>query len=204
MYAKFLDSTMQPRLAALSAPTPVNGWDASDLVGGAYRPHFVGAASELQASYVKADRSVSTYIAYFANEAPGRELIAHGNGLIDPADRTAEILRNGVVPAGRALADATETELRVRSAELMVRHWYWVGGTWVRRPEEVKLRQAIGRLLGRGDDAAVVVIATSAGVRGGAARASLDSFMSDMAPSIEAALHLVRASRFRVGETSIP
>lgn len=194
LYMSLLNSNPAPTIRSMTVPSPSEGWQVAVSSPGPFRPHYVGAVSETQTVYQHSGRSVAMYTAYFVGERPGRELIAHRNGLIDPAARGWEKLRERVVRAAPSGFDTIETDIRAPTVSFVVRHWYWVGGEWVRRPEEVKLRQAVRRILGYGDDAAVVVVSTRADDRSGGAQTLLDRFVADMTPAIDAALREVRTS----------
>jgi exosortase A len=69
---------------------------------------------------------------------------------------------------------------------------YWVSGHWSARPAEVKLRQAWDRLLGRGNDGAVVQLVTT---QDDGADARLTAFARSQLGAIDRSLAQVRASR---------
>jgi exosortase A len=204
LYMNLLNSRPVPNIRSMTVPSPSEGWQVAVSSSGPFRPHYVGAASEVQTVYQHSGRSVAMYTAYFVGERPGRELIAHRNGLIDPTARGWEKLRERVVRAAPAGFDTIETDIRAPAVGFVVRHWYWVGGDWVQRPEEVKLRQAVRRILGYGDDAAVVVVSTQADDRSGSAQTLLDRFVADMTPSIDAALRQVRISVPEISRPAAP
>ena len=88
-----------------------------------------------------------------------------------------------------------ESRLRSERAQLVAWHWYWAGGQWSTRPEEVKLRQAYDRLTGKGDDAAVVVLYAEPGSSiHDDTPAVLRTFVRDMEPALRAVVADARAS----------
>lgn len=190
LYAKHLEhkSPIGRIVVAAPVPDPSSGWmlTPADAV---LRPAYQGARAVVETAYARKGRTVGLYMAYYADERRGEELIAHGHGITDPASKQWTHLSDRIVPAAAGRGETIRSHIRSASTELIVRHWYWVNGEWVRRPEEVKLRQAIGRLLGRGDAAAVVVVFSplSEG-RSDETDRLLDAFISDMTPAIEASL----------------
>jgi EpsI family protein len=84
--------------------------------------------------------------------------------------------------------DVRETFLRSAHQRLLVWDWYWIGGTPLTSPYIAKLYLARDRLLGRGDDAAAVIIAAPYDEQPERARQTLREFASEMRPAIDAAL----------------
>jgi EpsI family protein len=78
------------------------------------------------------------------------------------------------------------------SARHRVWYLYWLEGRWLIRPSEVKLRQAFSRLLGHGDDGAIVMLA--APMRDDT-DATLEKFARGHLQDIEMALDRTRESR---------
>jgi len=196
LYAKYLEAQSSVERIAIPAPIPdpSSAWTLAPA-DAELRPLYQGAQAVVETAYAQKGRTVGLYMAYYAHERNGEELIAHGHGITDPAGKRWTRLSDRVVPAAAGRSESIRSHIRSVSTELIVRHWYWVGGEWVRRPEEVKLRQAIGRLFGRGDAAAVVMVFSrlSEGSSGETDRL-LDAFISDMTPVIEASLRHASAA----------
>ena len=74
---------------------------------------------------------------------------------------------------------------------MRLRVWqlYWIGGRWTTSDVRAKLWQALDVLLGRGDDGAVVLLATPADTD---ADAVLEKFARARLPAIGAALAAAR------------
>jgi exosortase A len=198
LYAKFLDSHGSGTQLVLSAPPPSRDWAlATTMHLPNFNPHFMNARSTIHESYESAGRQVGLFIAYYARQRQGTELVSFGNDLVTTTDhawvRLSEKRRfaHGVGP------DVLESRLSSERGALVAWHWYWAGGKWTVHPEEVKLRQALDRLRGRGDDAAVVVVYTvpSASLKDDDSAKVLKGFVSSMGPSIKAALETTRNSR---------
>jgi len=81
-----------------------------------------------------------------------------------------------------------ETRLRSARQRLLVWDWYRVAGSDLSNPYVAKLLLARDKLLYRGDDAAVIMLATPYEIRTQAAEEALREFARAMLPSINAAL----------------
>jgi len=91
-----------------------------------------------------------------------------------------------------------QTQLRSAAMELTVWHWYWTGNRWTTDPKVVKVQQAMGSLLQRGDDAAIVVLYTRADRKAGESERALHAFAADMSSSIAAGLEQARRARAEI------
>ena len=80
--------------------------------------------------------------------------------------------------------NAIETKLRSSLTQLLVWHWYWIDGQYTANPYWAKMLQAKSQLLGRGDNAAVIVIATESNQYAGEAADRLQDFIKVMLPAI--------------------
>ncbi|HEU4725800.1 MAG TPA: exosortase A, partial [Candidatus Eisenbacteria bacterium] len=176
-------------VGAIAAPGSTGSWVLDDESATLWKPFFHHAASESNRRYLAPDGSVQCYIAYYANQSQGREMLHDGNGIIDIEDLTWRIVREGgrTVSQGSSRFTARETVFRVPEGEMVVWHWYWIPDENTSDPIRAKWLQARARLLGRPDRAAVVVLAATAPASRDAA-ALLERFSGDMLPEIHQAL----------------
>ncbi|MBK5936607.1 exosortase A [Halorhodospira halophila] len=79
---------------------------------------------------------------------------------------------------------ATRMQLMGPDRELEVWRWYWVGGRLTTVPHEVKAREALLRLVGRRDDAALIVLYADPGDDPKAAREALHAYAVAALPEI--------------------
>lgn len=176
-YASYLaaNSTFDPsRQLVFSAPpswSEVHDDRLSEFV-----PRFLNARATLHKTYT-AGEPVGVFVAYYADQSEGRELISFGNEIVNTSDKRWQ--KVGEEP--RSVLDGRyrllETTVRSGHDQLLVWHLYWIGGHWTIRKEEVKIRQALERLLGQGDGSAVLAVYTRAD--GGArARERLEAFLA--------------------------
>jgi len=75
---------------------------------------------------------------------------------------------------------------------LVVWRWYWVNGQYIVNPYWGKLLQATSRLLGRGDDAAIVIVYAPYDERSQDAEQALKDFVGTMLPAITRSLEYAR------------
>ena len=188
---------------ALSAPTLAN-WPAGPTPLEGWRPSFQHPAAELQTGYLGAAREqVGLYLAYYRHQGYDSKVISSQNELVTTKDKLWAQVGEGadrVVLAGH--------EFGVRSAELrsslasglpesraLVWRFYWINGRLTARDAEAKAYGAVYRLLGRGDDAAAIVLyAPIEANQRGAAEQVLRRFLTDNWAAIEAALMQARSA----------
>ncbi len=202
----------QPVLQAPAALAP--GWQRVDSPTVAWKPAFQNPAAELQARYAGASGEVGLYIGYYRQQTYARKLVSSDNVLVPSRDPVWAQVAEG----RRAVADSAGRSVTWRSARLnsalaadpavpqrlRVRQLYWVNGHLTASDSQAKVLGALYRLLGRGDDAAVIVLftasptATSAAAPASAqdsadnAEAVLDAFARANLPAIEALLQRTR------------
>jgi exosortase A len=181
------------------------GWQLSSK-GVFWKPAFENPSAELNETYAADGREVAVYIGYYRNQNYERKLVSSNNGLVKSNDPVW--LQLGRLGADTLERDGKTTTFRsalLRSTaargrpEQRVRVWqvYWVGGTLTSSDHWAKVHSAIDRLLGRGDDAAVIVLCAVEDERGGA-RVLLESFartnLSAIVTHLIEAREVVRAS----------
>ncbi len=190
-----LDAKAAQFRGTLADPRIEGGWREVPSRLPAFVPHFRKARGTIQQAYERDGRQVGLFVAFYAQQTEDAELISYNNRLVVTQDRTWRKLREGRIDANGARPAVLETLLRSPGHDLRAWQWYWADGEWTVRPEEVKLRQALGRLTGRGDGAAVVIVYTerTPGPRDESARL-LQEFVAAATPSIEAALQTARGS----------
>jgi exosortase A len=182
------------RPVVLQAPLPAGGWQSAAGHLATWRPHFINPAAQISQVYAEDGTRVGLYIGYYHGQRQGAELIASQNTLVHSYDRAwrnaAETRR--IVDFNRENISLTEAQLRGRSTGLLVWHWYWVDGRYAVNPYWVKLLQAKSRLLGDGDDGAVVIVYTEFDTDREAAAGRLQDFVNAMLPAISRSLDNAR------------
>jgi EpsI family protein len=187
-YAEVLGADQRDDSVSLQTLRPSGSWVPVQVAEPLLRPHFVGARGILEQTFERDGLRVGVYIGYYTHQRQGAELISFQNALVTVNDRHAKQLEQRLVEQALARSAAVQTRISTATGEMTTWHVYWVGGSWTTRPQIVKLRQAVDKLMGRGDDAAVVVVMAQSKSERASSDVVLRSFIADMGGSIEAAL----------------
>ncbi len=207
----------EPRLAL---PDRLDsGWLAAGAAVSTWTPAYANAAATADRSYRLSSVAeagsqagspepvVGLRVAYYRDQGYERKLVTSTNNLTDVEAHGdwAQTASGGTVlnlPAG-PLALRT-AELRGSSEpgnpnaqRLRVWHLYWIGGHYTTSDARARLQLAINRLLGRGDDAAVLFFYTPMSAINGTAAPDelLGRFVPLALPAIEPLLQAVSHPR---------
>jgi EpsI family protein len=128
------------------------------------------------------------YLAYFARQGEGNEMIAFGNAVLQDTDKTWSTMSRGVQEIVVSGAPLRVQEWRIRSAagERLVWSWYTVGGVGAHSDYGAKGLTTWSMLRGRGDHSTIAVVATQLPLE--AAGAQTDALLAS------ARLRLARAA----------
>jgi exosortase A len=169
-------------------------------------PVFVGAAAQAQASFAAQDgMGVAVHVAYYRRQGREGKLISSVNVLVRSDDHrwnpvaqridaipvgadTLQLRRTTLASTGLAGSSATQRRLEVAQV-------YWIDDRFTASPRTGALLGVLGRLAGRGDDAAMVTFVTDATVDPAAARARLDRFIARHLSAIRSRLQATAAAR---------
>jgi EpsI family protein len=190
------ESTVLPALAAPAALA--QGWSAVAADPGAeWKPRLDNPAALVEATYRKDGLPpVALVVAYYRHQDGLRKLSDANMLLAQSADKRWSRIAEGrrhlaVAPQS---VDLRTAELRRRDElgsgrDSSVSAWqvYWVGGRFTSSDAMAKAYVALDRLLGRGDDAAELVLSVS-GTAPAAADQALQSFVDDNFGVIDALL----------------
>lgn len=159
-----------PLPAAISVIAPP-GWQAAGAEGTAWAPRFDGADQWLMRHFVDArGRRVAVAVGGYERQAEGREVVAFGQGAIDPDSKWAW---SASLPA----IEGAKTERLLHPGPVLrdTATWYVVGGTVTGSPRRAKLAELRARLIG-GDPRALSLIISSEERQGG--RNAMEDFLS--------------------------
>ena len=177
-------------------PALEGGWTARPADPAAWAPIFKNPSATAHVDYVSGDKVVTVWVGYFRNQGQERKLVSTTNILVEDHSPVWALVSAGssaLSPAAPAARVSTavlrqpadlKVEPRVR---LQVAHLYWVDGHFTHRAAEAKVRTALSRLMGRGDDGAVLTFTTSLPADGPAA-VDLHRFISQQLPVFGPAL----------------
>ncbi len=178
------------------------GWTARPADPAAWTPLFKNPSVTSHLVYVAGDRQITVWVGYFRDQGPDRKLVSTTNLLVEDHSPLWAQIGSGssaLEPAAAAARVSTAvlrqpSDLKAQARTLLqVAHLYWVDGHFTHRAAEAKVRMAIGRLMGRGDDGAVLVFTTPLPPDGPAA-VDLNRFVSQQLPALGQALASTAAS----------
>jgi EpsI family protein len=157
------------------------GWRAVPATT-SYAPVFEGPTLELRGAYTANGRTVHVFLAYYSAQRYRQKLITSENMLVRSSDTHWSLVRTGqrTVAGGEAWRTAeivagNPLDERTEGARLDLQQIYWVDGGWHAGQAETAVRSALGRLAGRGDRAASLVVWTE-GRDAALTAATLDDF----------------------------
>ena len=199
-----IDATAAPSKATMAAPTSLcKGWQLKTPPTHDFKPSFENTSAEVNAAYSNGQQEVGMYLGFYRHQDYSRKLVSSSNVLVASNDRAWSRVASGSrnVPLGAATTAIRTAELRQADAtgsdqadRLMVWQIYWINGTLTSSDYAAKVYSAVYRLLGKGDDSAVIVVYTEK-PRTGAVDASLEAFMTANYSAIDALLQQAKASR---------
>ena len=195
------DHAATPLLLLPAVLTPA--WTSVQVPVAAFKPDFQNPSASVNASYQSMDMRVGMYLGYYRQQNYGRKLVSSVNALVQSNDPTW-----AQVSAGTRSMDFAGQPVQVRVAELsgaallgnrpaarlLVWQIYWINGTWIASDALAKLYGAFYRLLGRGDDAAVVILYAHQG-DSGEGEAALTAFVQANIPALVTLLQQIKVQR---------
>ena len=156
-------------LAPLVAPDlGASGWQQSTSPAQGFHPHFENPATELLTGY-RSDKAsdgatVGLYIGYYRQQNAQSKLVSSNNLVVTPKNREWARVANALIEDSQGLswetAEIRGAALGNEAAAGRLRVWqtYWINGHITSSTWRAKLYGAVGRLLGQGDAAAVIVL----------------------------------------------
>jgi EpsI family protein len=166
----------------------VPGWTTEIAPQEAWAPHFENPSAVRHVVLRKDGAAVGVYVAYYRGQDFERKLVSSNNVLVRSSDRSWTRLTEALTNADIGGTARTIVSARIRGEGdrvLRAWKWYWIGGTVTANDAMAKAAIAWSKLIGRGDDSAVVAIYTGDGE---AAQSTLQAFVRDAWPSISAML----------------
>ncbi|WP_425257361.1 exosortase A [Rubrivivax sp. RP6-9] len=189
----------------LELPTEwVGGWVLETPPIADWVPAFSNPRVAVQRTYRRGNDVVGVWIGYYRNQTYDNKLVNSSNVLaqstIGSAWAQANRGQRRVADSGNAfdvrVADVHTALAGGSLGTQRMRAWqvYWVGGQFIAGDARARLQFALNRLVGRGDDGAVVVFYT-AGEPPEAADARLDGFVNAGVQALADRLAATQAAR---------
>ena len=172
----------------LTAPAALAAnWQALAPGVTGFKPAFQNPTAEINNNYAFQDRTVGLYLGYYRHQNYSRKLVSSDNVLVASDDRQWTQVASGrrdINVSGQLMVMRT-AELhggtlanQTNESRLLAWQIYWIDGTLTSSDYLAKAYGAFYRLMGRGDDSAVIVIYTLKDQAKGADEAVLESFLS--------------------------
>jgi exosortase A len=166
----------------------------------ALEPRFEGAAGLAHQNYQADDGVVTVHVAYYRYQSFGAKLTSSSNLLIRSTDEFWNRKAWGTVSvpvAGQAAVTMRSSELIggrtgaiIGRRHLWVRQVYWSGGRLTTSSQAATVYSVLARLLGRGDDGAMLTFYASGEAPDAPAR--LDAFIGRHLPALVAQMEQTR------------
>ena len=177
--------------------------DTQGITAIKYKPRYLLPVAESNTTFQKQDSRVGLYLALYRNQDYERKLVSSNNVLVTSEDAHWTRVTSGsraVTLAGTPVsvrtleARSSAVTDQPRNARLIAWQIYWINGTLTTNDYLAKAYSAFYRLMGRGDDSAVIVVYTlKDGVND--ADGLLESFLSTNYSTINEVLQKTRANR---------
>ena len=166
-------------------------------------PRVDNPSAEVNASYARAGREVGLYIGYFRQQDYLHKLVGAENITPGGTDKTWRRVAHGQreldvagVPLAMRSADWRRIDTASHGASPDLKLWqvYWVNGRFTSNEYLARAYVALYRLLGRGDDAAMIVLYAPQAAAG-EADAALTAFAQANLGAVDALLRQVASRR---------
>jgi EpsI family protein len=168
-----------------------------------FQPVFQGPSAVAQRSYAQGSGVVSVHVAYYRDQRYGQKLVTSENMLVKPGDH-----RWNLTTRGGTAVDVDGQRIPLRTAEVIsagalghggrerldVRQVYWVDGHLTASEHWAVIHGVWSRLLGRGDDGALLTFFTAGGAEEGTGQL-LDGFIRTNLGALQTQLAATRAAR---------
>ena len=189
-------SKATPRIARAGGLS--EAWQPGSGALETWKPAFRNSSAEANSTYSSSGRDVGLYIGYYRQQNYQRKLVSSDNELVRSSDPEWIRLDDGqprAVKTNAGMLTVRSTLLRgggrgAPERRLRVWQFYWIGDRLTSSDYWAKAYGAFGRLLGRGNDAAAIVLYTSEDQPG--AEALLEAFVLANLDEIVARLRSAR------------
>ncbi len=192
-----LDDRHSSPLNQIAALATIPGWQPAEQATANWQPSYSGANAQMHTAYEKEGRVAALFIGYYRQQDNRRKLVTSTNGLVRSNDQLWVMTASGARGIGFDNQDLKVRWAQLRSsshARLTVWQWYWIDGRWTASDSLAKAYMALARLMGKGDDSAVVIL-YAAHEQGVEAQAILEEFAAAAAAPIGNALRQTAESR---------
>ena len=173
-------------LVSFQVPSELHGWRSLPWSAD-WSPAFSNADLQIRQSYARDGESVDLFVAYYARQAPGREMLAYDNRIIDQTQWSIVRERRHTVDFGTESLPFADFVAASGSQLRYIWLFYWVDGTFTADPIVAKLLEAKAKLLFGDQRAAIVAVSMPEGDGRANVDLVLRSFLEALSP-VEALL----------------
>lgn len=155
------DTAQVQQLPDVPALRLAEGWEDAASASDDFRPSFEGFQKQVLRHFTDGRHRVSVYVAVYAQQGSGRELVHTSNQLLQPSDNNWSRLVEG---RGPDWGDGSwlHSVLAGQGRSLVVLSGYWIDGRLVTNDYAAKALLALIKLQGRPDTSAYVAVWASA------------------------------------------
>ena len=197
-----LNQRQNTAAVALQLPPSIgSGWSRGDSNAVALEPGFKNPSAQVSATYTSDGGLIGVHVSYYRAQDGQRKLVSSQNMVVASDDKRWAKVDEG----NETVSMADGAALAIRSIELrrlenlgaspeqnlLVWQLYWADGAWTASDFKAKLYGARQRLLGRGDDGAIVLLYSVRGNQG-QGRVALQKFLAQEGPALTQWLGQVR------------
>jgi exosortase A len=162
------------------------GWRVSDTPALHWMPAFAMPSASVSQTFEKSGRTVGVVVLLYQGSDELRKLISTSNKIVRSGDRDWRIARSGQRPAHWGAESIGVNTLDFTGATSVAAwHWYSIGGINTASAAMGKLHEAVGKLLGRRDVGALIVLYTTGERLDAQTNQPLEAFASEMGPTVE-------------------
>lgn len=178
-----------PATFDLRLPPGAGHWSGPHPSIDSWLPEFHGATAQQRAEYRRAADAVQVYVAYYAQQRSGAELVNSENTLFDNLNER-RLGENVETLTGADGVSWTVRALRIhtRHGERLIWSWYVVAGHPAVNPLAAKLYEARARIVGGRGGSALIALATGDAENAEVAQARLQEFLNDMRQPLNASV----------------
>lgn len=180
-YAGYLDSLPTVQLAEKIVPPPsINGWELQETYKGTWKPVFEGADRSTLVRYTKDGKNVDLFIAYYARQRQGAEIVSYKNLIADGKIWHRAGGNGRVIEVEGTSLEVERTRILTTQRGRITWSWYWIDNRFNADRYLSKVLQALAKLFGRSEVAAVVIIGTDFREQAREADAVLTRFVAEI------------------------
>lgn len=198
-----IETAAPPRVQLAEAPAG-SPWQQQAAPLSDWRPAFQNPASELHTAFSDRGNTVGLYLGYYRSQNYQSKVVSSENQLVRSQDpywarvgsgsARVELLGAQTPVRTAELRPAGNLEGQSSSQRLLVWQLYWINGRLMTSDPLAKAYAGLLRLLGQGDDAAVIILYAPKEQPGGG-QAALERFAREHGLAIRNTLEATRAQR---------